>query len=530
MEGKNLTYTWSPAIKEPLQSDVWAQRFDDLMLNWVVTGLTPSDGGSGILDIAAGTCYIDGWRVVTDGETHDISSPDGLRWVYIELTKDGGGRVVSITEVDYASEQTEDVRILIAKPTVTTGEITDVGDIRQYDAIDSSLIKLDTDVSLSDWRHASDLTKIDGGDIYAGTILNAMIGASADIVASKILIDGTTQLSEWRHSSDLTKIDGADIYGGSVTDTQLATISWSKISKTGSNLNEIATRSHTVLSGIGSNTHTAIDSHISDTSDPHGSTMSVSTKVTTPRIENSGDLTIESTAGHVYIKALGTGKNIYLSPSGKLYLDDDFVISGRVMTESGSLQLFSAGNMIIESGVEYIALDGTGGYVRVGVDTRSSTSSYDEGGIRPGSHEQGFLGYYDSGSIELAWRDIYGESIYDDDGSLGSYSEREDLIDLRKISEVLHPETGEKVRNSWGDPILDAGTLPEYIKRKQHIEAHVGTEREGRGYIKSARFKGWVISLFKKLDEIDTTQDDKLLQLFDELIAIKSRLDAIEQA
>ena len=92
-----MTYTWSPAIKEPLESDIWAQRFDDFMLNWVITGLTPSDGGSGILNIAAGTCYIDGWRVVTDGENHDISSPDGLIWVYIELTKDCGGRVTYIT-------------------------------------------------------------------------------------------------------------------------------------------------------------------------------------------------------------------------------------------------------------------------------------------------------------------------------------------------------------------------------------------------------------------------------------------------
>ena len=41
------------------------------------------------------------------------------------------------------------------------------------------------------------------------------------IAASKVLIDGTVYLSNWRHSSDFTKIDGGKIYAGSVTTTQL---------------------------------------------------------------------------------------------------------------------------------------------------------------------------------------------------------------------------------------------------------------------------------------------------------------------
>ncbi len=47
---------------------------------------------------------------------------------------------------------------------------------------------------------------------------------SDDIVTlagSKVLIDGTVYLSNWRHASDLTKIDGGDIYANSVTTTQL---------------------------------------------------------------------------------------------------------------------------------------------------------------------------------------------------------------------------------------------------------------------------------------------------------------------
>lgn len=41
------------------------------------------------------------------------------------------------------------------------------------------------------------------------------------IAGNKVLIDGAVYLSNWRHSSDLTKIDGGDIYANSVTLTQL---------------------------------------------------------------------------------------------------------------------------------------------------------------------------------------------------------------------------------------------------------------------------------------------------------------------
>jgi hypothetical protein len=41
------------------------------------------------------------------------------------------------------------------------------------------------------------------------------------IAGSKVLIDGTVYLSNWRNSTDLTKIDGGNIYTGTVTTTQL---------------------------------------------------------------------------------------------------------------------------------------------------------------------------------------------------------------------------------------------------------------------------------------------------------------------
>lgn len=69
---------------------------------------------------------------------------------------------------------------------------------------------------------------IQAGNIEAGTITATEIDTdtitSLDnlvIAADQILIDGAVYLTNWRHGSDLTKIDGGNIFTGSVTTTQL---------------------------------------------------------------------------------------------------------------------------------------------------------------------------------------------------------------------------------------------------------------------------------------------------------------------
>jgi hypothetical protein len=52
-------------------------------------------------------------------------------------------------------------------------------------------------------------------------VIDDDISSVAAIAASKVLIDGTVYLSNWRHASDITKIDGGSIYANSITTTKL---------------------------------------------------------------------------------------------------------------------------------------------------------------------------------------------------------------------------------------------------------------------------------------------------------------------
>src|SRR3990167_10000585 len=48
---------------------------------------------------------------------------------------------------------------------------------------------------------------------------------------------------------------------------------WAQVDKTTSSIADITTKSHTALTDIGTNTHAQIDTHIADSGDPHGSTL-----------------------------------------------------------------------------------------------------------------------------------------------------------------------------------------------------------------------------------------------------------------
>jgi len=57
--------------------------------------------------------------------------------------------------------------------------------------------------------------------VVSATPTNVESDDIVTLVGSKVLIDGVVYLSNWRHASDLTKIDGGNIYANSITTSQL---------------------------------------------------------------------------------------------------------------------------------------------------------------------------------------------------------------------------------------------------------------------------------------------------------------------
>lgn len=80
-----------------------------------------------------------------------------------------------------------------------------------------------TKTNIEAWRHSSDVTLIDGGDIYTTSIVVAKLATDA---TDRFFTDSTTKtnIEAWKHASDVTKIDGGDIYTGTVTAAKLTVV------------------------------------------------------------------------------------------------------------------------------------------------------------------------------------------------------------------------------------------------------------------------------------------------------------------
>lgn len=111
---------------------------------------------------------------------------------------------------------------------------------------------------------------------------------------------------------------------------------WAQIDKTVSDIADIATRSHTSLTDIGSNTHAQIDSHISSTLNPHGVTAAQANALAIAN--NLSDLNSAATAR--------TNLGLVSGGAGDIWVEK----AGDTMT--GTLAI-SAGGLSVEGGVVF---------------------------------------------------------------------------------------------------------------------------------------------------------------------------------
>ena len=483
-----MTYSWSPAVKEPLESDIFAEKIADYFNNWVVSGLAATGDATTTLTIASGTCYISGWRVETDGETYATGAiGNGTYYLYLELTRTGT-KLTSIDEAHYGSIQAETDKMVICRFDTTggTGTLDNIVDLHRL-PVDASMALLFMDTttgvvtSLADWQHATDTAKIDGGEIYAGSVDETQIAAGA-ITNTEVDVSAAIAWSKITPSTNLTYDNVAEAIGSAWT----------------FNNNIIAATSQTY--GI----------RIQYTTTETGRIYAPS--ATAVRYSASDDMDVAlyvGGTGDAYVTAVGG--DIYLAPSGKIYLQDDIVVGGQYI-RSG------AGTMSMTSDTE--------DYLFIDIECEASTTS---GGIE--SSVSGVSGGTEAGRVgehtSKAFREIAGRNVWDYDGTLGDYSMRDDLGDLRKIKPLDVLIDGKKIKGSWGDGFWDAATIPKYLKSKQQYEANAGTANEGRAYIKSGSFKGWTISLLQKLDEADLSQDQEREDLKALMILFDARLTAI---
>lgn len=135
------------------------------------------------------------------------------------------------------------------------------------------------------WRNAAN-----GADIALKVNASDVLEFNGNPIFTLALGAANTVL---KMNSGGTAYEFGKIANDNVSDS--AAIAWSKIDKTGSNLTDIATRSHTSLSDIGTNSHTDIDtalssaaSHASSTSNPHSVTA---TQVGLGNVDNTSDAT-----------------------------------------------------------------------------------------------------------------------------------------------------------------------------------------------------------------------------------------------
>lgn len=146
------------------------------------------------------------------------------------------------------------------------------------------------------------------------------------------------------------------------------------------------------------------------------------------------------------------------------------------------------------------------------------------GGFFSDGNEEGSVGIYNS-----AWAQMYSKTFKVGSGDYGYYEQRDDLGDLRKINSYM--KKGEHAKKTeWGDPVIDAATLPTYLRDKESLKHYTKEKKLDpiMAYTDLNKMIGWLISISKKLDRRDLEQDAEYELIKAQILEISNRLEALE--
>jgi len=196
------------------------------------------------------TSLTDGLALLSacDGDLDDITN--GTTYGKVKVTNISSGNILLAEctgDLDNIADGTDFGKVALTS--ISAGKIIIAG--LDSGITDRMFQDLNTKTNIEAWRHTSDVTMIDGGDIYANSL--TLVGTASDFdygslggtkpptdadktsthtSADTSAVNGlaASKISGWAHGSDTTKIDGGDIYTNTVTATQIYTTSLSVLS------------------------------------------------------------------------------------------------------------------------------------------------------------------------------------------------------------------------------------------------------------------------------------------------------------
>lgn len=104
----------------------------------------------------------------------------------------------------------------------TSGGLYGIGGVERYGTADGSVLTISNLNATNITTGTLDAARLAASYIIVGGGAADVNNNSTEIEPGKILISGDTQLADWRHGSNQTLIDGGDIYANSVTATQIS--------------------------------------------------------------------------------------------------------------------------------------------------------------------------------------------------------------------------------------------------------------------------------------------------------------------
>jgi len=256
-------------------------------------------------------------------------------------------------------------------------------------------------------------------------------------------------------------------------------------------------------------------------SDPGGTTVNIGYGSNSFRVfTNYGTFDVgpqNSSYCHIYSSLNFYTNKIWYFNSASYYIGTDGILTFNQI-RSGTdpdhrINLYGASDKI------YIHAGNTSTDTYLIINAQDNTGNYSPA-LYPSTTERGMIGYNAAGS-SIPFYNIRAKYMSDDDGSLGSYDEHDDLalIDALKVWR----KDGKIQRDRDNIPYIDYTTIPEFLKSPAE---HGLTKGGRRKYIRPSTMAAFAWGGIKQLHKKHNNLEEHLLEVIEQL---NNRIIKLEQ-